>query len=168
MGCSAGVRPRRQLPVNTQRPPGGRTPEGRQERDLAPNGCPRPGLCSLVRGLPYIPLLHWTRGNRALVTGMELSTPSDTFKYYGEHTRRPRRLASCDRPSLAPQTSYLASLTVRGLGRGRPLVQCSGPAGPSRAPSASLRDARCAPLTARRVPGAGWLSGGPSAVAPGP
>ncbi len=49
---------------------------------------------------------------------------------------------------------------------GLPLVKCADRAGRSRAPSASLRDGLRPPLTVRPAPGPGWLSGGPSLVAP--
>lgn len=65
----------------------------------------------------------------------------------------------------------LRSSTVWGVGaseasRGRPLVECAGRAGRSRAPAAALRAGLRPPWTVRPVPGSGWLSGGPSLVAP--
>lgn len=45
-------------------------------------------------------------------------------------------------------------------------MKCAGRAGRSRAPAASLRDGLRPPWTVRPAPGPGWLSGGPSLVAP--
>lgn len=53
---------------------------------------------------------------------------------------------------------------ARVVGRGRPLVECAGRAGRSRAPAAALRAGLRPPWTVRPVPGPGWLSGGPSLV----
>lgn len=69
--------------------------------------------------------------------------------------------------SLRSSTEWgVSTSTARVVGRGRPLVECAGRAEPSRTPSAALRAGLRPSWTARPAPGPGWLSGGPSLVAP--
>ncbi|WNI20210.1 DUF6192 family protein (plasmid) [Streptomyces sp. ITFR-21] len=69
--------------------------------------------------------------------------------------------------SLRRSTEWGVSASVaRVVGRGRPLVECAGRAGRSRAPAAALRAGLRPPWTVRPAPGPGWLSGGPSLAAP--
>ncbi|TDU73504.1 hypothetical protein EDD91_0050 [Streptomyces sp. KS 21] len=70
-------------------------------------------------------------------------------------------------PEFSPGRLFVPQSVAVGNGdRGRLLVTCAGRAEWSRAPSAALRAGLRPPWTARPAPGPGWLSAGPSAVAP--